>query len=111
MKTDSKLTVVPLAALIAAILQPAVTMAAEAAPAATAAETASADDGPSDSATESVIVTGTRETNVKARDSVAPIDVLPASALQATGATNLRDALERALPSLNHAALDRKSVV
>jgi iron complex outermembrane receptor protein len=103
MKTDSRFTVAPLAALIAAVLQPAVTMAAAAAPAA-AAETASADDGPSDSATESVIVTGTRETNVKARDSVAPIDVLPASALQATGATNLRDALERALPSLNHAA-------
>jgi iron complex outermembrane receptor protein len=53
---------------------------------------------------ESVIVTGTRETNVKARDSAAPIDVLPATALQATGATDLRDALERVLPSLNHAA-------
>ncbi len=73
-----------------------------------AAETA-ADSGPADAAdagdaTESVIVTGTRENNVKARDSVAPIDVLPASALQATGATQLRDALERVLPSLNHAA-------
>ena len=61
-------------------------------------------DADSGDSLESVIVTGTRETNVKARDSVAPIDVLPATALQATGATDLRDALERVLPSLNHAA-------
>jgi iron complex outermembrane recepter protein len=53
---------------------------------------------------ESVIITGTRESNVKATDSIAPIDVLPASTLLATGATDLRDALERVLPSLNHAA-------
>ena len=66
--------------------------------------TADAADAPGDS-TESVIVTGTRESNVKARDSVAPVDVLPASALQATGATDLRDALGRVLPSLNHSAL------
>lgn len=57
-----------------------------------------------DAGLESVIVTGTRETNVKARDSVAPIDVLPVDALQSTGATDLRDALERVLPSLNHAS-------
>jgi iron complex outermembrane recepter protein len=57
-----------------------------------------------DASLESVIVTGTRQSNVKARDSVAPIDVLPATALQETGATDLRDALERVLPSLNHAA-------
>ena len=50
---------------------------------------------------DEVVVTGTRELNVKARDSVAPIDVIPASALVATGATDLRDALERTLPSLN----------
>lgn len=77
-----------------------VTHAADAAADASRADAADAGN----SATESVIVTGTRETNVKARDSVAPIDVLPASALQATGATQLRDALERVLPSLNHAA-------
>jgi iron complex outermembrane receptor protein len=105
MNTNSRFTVASLAALIVAVTQPAITMGADAAPAAAdAAETADANAGASDSATESVIVTGTRETNVKARDSVAPIDVLPASALQATGATNLRYALERALPSLNHAA-------
>ena len=66
---------------------------------------ANAANAPEDDATESVIVTGTRESNVKARDSVAPIDVLPATALQATGATDLRDALEKILPSLNHAAI------
>ena len=108
MNTDSRFAVLPLAALLAAVIQPSLAMGAEAAPAAAAevaaAATADADAGSSDSATESVIVTGTRETNIKARDSVAPIDVLPASALQATGATNLRDALERALPSLNHAS-------
>jgi iron complex outermembrane receptor protein len=50
---------------------------------------------------DEVVVTGTREQNVKARDSVAPIDVIPAAALVATGATDLRDALERTIPSLN----------
>ena len=76
--------------------------------AATANSTAAGADAPAAAdagdAAESVIVTGTRESNVKARDSVAPVDVLPASALEATGATDLRDALERILPSLNHAA-------
>ena len=82
--------------------------AADVSPGGDAAATAPADAAPADSdagdSLESVIVTGTRETNVKARDSVAPIDVLPGTALQATGATDLRDALERVLPSLNHAA-------
>ena len=53
------------------------------------------------SSLDEVVVTGTRELNVKARDSVAPIDVISASALVASGATDLRDALERTLPSLN----------
>jgi iron complex outermembrane receptor protein len=72
--------------------------------AAAANDAAPSSDAGSTDSLESVIVTGTRETNVKARDSSAPIDVLPAAALQATGATDLRDALERVLPSLNHAA-------
>ncbi len=42
---------------------------------------------------------------VKARDSAAPITVINSEALQATGATNLRDALERTLPS----SLNRQS--
>lgn len=53
------------------------------------------------SSLESVIVTGTRASNVKARDSAAPIAVLTAESLVSTGATDLRDALERTLPSLN----------
>jgi iron complex outermembrane recepter protein len=86
---------------IAALTLTTTLLAATAHTAATADAAAAAAD---DDATESVIVTGTRESNIKARDSVAPIDVLPASALQATGATNLRDALDLILPSLNHAA-------
>lgn len=64
---------------------------------ASAADAADADS----STVDSVIVTGTRASNVKARDSAAPIAVISNEALQSTGATNLRDALERTLPSLN----------
>ena len=100
---DLTVRVALVAALATVVIQAPASRAAEtAAPAgADAAPGADADSGDSP---ESVIVTGTRETNIKARDSVAPIDVLPATALQATGATDLRDALERVLPSLNHAA-------
>src|SRR5262245_49514066 len=85
--------------LLAAAIRPAVTLAADVAAtdvAAAASEPAAAAASPDspdspDSALESVIVTGTRAENVKARDSVAPIDVLPATALEATGATDLRD--------------------
>jgi iron complex outermembrane recepter protein len=49
-----------------------------------------------------VVVTGTRELNRKARDSISPINVISAAALQATGATDLRDALDRLLPSLTY---------
>ncbi len=77
--------------------------AAHSAPAAAGTATEEVASAPDDAA-ESIIVTGTRESNVRVRDSAAPIDVLPAAALQATGATDLRDALERVLPSLNHAA-------
>jgi iron complex outermembrane receptor protein len=87
-------------ALIAAVA-PAV--GADVSPAADSSPTSAAEADSGDSL-ESVIVTGTRETNIKARDSAAPIDVLPAAALQETGATDLRDALERVLPSLNHTA-------
>jgi iron complex outermembrane receptor protein len=105
MKTDLPSTLALSTALIVAAIQPTLTVAAEAAPAAVAeAIPENADAASSDSTLESVIVTGTRETNIKARDSAAPIDVLPATALQATGATDLRDALERVLPSLNHTA-------
>jgi iron complex outermembrane receptor protein len=63
----------------------------------TPAETSS----PSNSVSE-VIVTGTRQTGVKAADSAAPIEVVGAAALQQrTGATDLADALATAVPSLN----------
>ncbi len=58
-----------------------------------------------DASLNTVIVTGTRSSNVKARDSAAPIAVISAEALQATGATDLREALERTLPSLNYDSL------
>jgi iron complex outermembrane receptor protein len=118
LKTDLTVRAALLASLISVLIQPdsnlrAATAASEVgdavaatadSAATSASDAASAADSGSADALESVIVTGTRETNVKARDSAAPIDVLPAAALQATGATDLRDALERVLPSLNHAA-------
>lgn len=105
MKTDLTLKLALSASLIAAVTQPVVAIGAETALAAPAeAAPADANAESPDSAIESVIVTGTREIDIKARDSAAPIDVLPAAALQATGATDLRDALERVLPSLNHSA-------
>nr|WP_243429819.1 TonB-dependent receptor [Acetobacter sacchari] len=50
--------------------------------------------------TETVIVTGTRETGKKARDSISPIDVVSAKQLSETGMPTLRDALTQLLPSL-----------
>ena len=107
--TDMKHNMTSTGALIASLLGTAVLThvahAAEvAAPAAAEPAPGESNSGESEGTLESVIVTGTRESNLKARDSVVPIDVLPATALQATGATDLRDALERVLPSLNHAA-------
>lgn len=49
---------------------------------------------------ESVIVTGTRETGRKARQSLSPIDVVTAKQLSQTGQPNLREALAQLLPSL-----------
>ena len=49
---------------------------------------------------ESVIVTGTRETGRKARQSLSPIDVVTAKQLSQTGQPTLRDALAQLLPSL-----------
>lgn len=49
---------------------------------------------------ETVIVTGTRETGKKARDSVAPIDIITSKQLASTGQTNLLQALAQVLPSL-----------
>ncbi len=54
---------------------------------------------------ESVIVTGTRETRVKAHDSVSPIDVVTAGDVARTGQTNLTDALAQLLPSVTRPAV------
>jgi len=66
------------------------------------AQAPSADSG-DEAAT--VIVTGTREPGVKARRSATPIDVISASDLKATGATNLLDALRDILPSIQAPAV------
>ncbi len=50
--------------------------------------------------TETLIVTGTREIGKKARDSIAPIDVVSSRQLTSTGQPTLRDAMQLLLPSL-----------
>ncbi len=50
---------------------------------------------------DTVIVTGTRDPNMKARDSASPIQVVSVEQLQATGANNVFDALQDVLPSLS----------
>ena len=50
---------------------------------------------------EAVLVTGARATGRTVANSAAPIDVLSAQQLQATGKLNLLDALDTALPSFN----------
>lgn len=49
---------------------------------------------------ETVIVTGTRETGKKARDSVSPIDIVTSRQLAETGMPDLREALTQLVPSL-----------
>jgi iron complex outermembrane receptor protein len=53
------------------------------------------------SAIETVIVTGTRKSGTKVRESAAPISVISADALQETGASNLFDAMTALVPSYN----------
>jgi iron complex outermembrane receptor protein len=68
-----------------------------------AAEAAAADAAaptPS-SSVEEVIVTGTRETGIKAADSAAPIQLIGKGELHRTGSTDLASALTVAVPSLN----------
>ncbi len=50
---------------------------------------------------ESVIVTGTRDLNKKARDSTSPIQVISAATLRRTGSVNLADALVHINPSID----------
>ena len=60
-----------------------------------AAVAAAADSG------ESVIVTGTRSLNRKARDSTSPIDVISAATLRRSGTVNLADQLVKTDPSID----------
>jgi iron complex outermembrane receptor protein len=73
------------------LLSAAVSMAWAAMPAA-----AQADDG-----IETVIVTGTRTTGMKAADSAAPIQIIGSQALQSTGQPDLMQALSQNVPSFN----------
>ncbi|MFT9366189.1 MAG: TonB-dependent receptor [Gluconobacter sp.] len=50
--------------------------------------------------TEAVVVTGTREFGKKARDSIAPVDIVTNRQLTGTGQPTLRDSLALLLPSL-----------
>ena len=66
-----------------------------------AAPAAFAADAGGGNTVEEVIVTGTRTTGVKAANSAAPIQVVGATALTKTGATDLASALTSDVPSLN----------
>ncbi|MDB5482738.1 MAG: TonB-dependent receptor, partial [Caulobacteraceae bacterium] len=48
-----------------------------------------------------VIVTGTRQTGIKAADSAAPIELVGAQQLLKTGAVDLAESLATTVPSLN----------
>lgn len=63
-----------------------------------ASEGPAASDG---SGGDTIIVTGTRQTARSATESMAPIDVLSAKDLQATGKQSVRDLLGTLLPSIN----------
>ncbi|WP_147093980.1 TonB-dependent receptor plug domain-containing protein [Swaminathania salitolerans] len=56
--------------------------------------------GEVDGGSEAIVVTGTREIGKKARDSIAPLDIVSRKQIAATGQGTLRDALSLILPSL-----------
>jgi iron complex outermembrane receptor protein len=66
-----------------------------------ATTTAPAPDTTASSQPEEIIVTGTRQQNRTKQDSPAPVDVISAAELQATGEQNVFDALDKVLPSLD----------
>ena len=67
-----------------------------------AQEAAGNTTGPSANSTVSeVIVTGTRQTGVKAADSAQPIQVVGAQAIQHVGQPDLQDVLQQSVPSFN----------
>jgi iron complex outermembrane receptor protein len=93
MLSNTKKTSSIAAAVAAAIFGASAARAADA-----AADAAAADAGVSSGETE-VIVTGTRQKGVAAAESAAPIQIIAGDALQATGKTNLIDALAQLVPS------------
>jgi iron complex outermembrane recepter protein len=82
-----------IAAAVAAVI-----FGASAARAADAAADSAADAGVSSGENE-VIVTGTRQRGIVAAESAAPIQIIAGDALQATGKSNLIDALAQLIPS------------
>jgi iron complex outermembrane receptor protein len=75
-----------------------------AAPAWAGADDAIANTPAAAGAIQDVVVTGTRDTQRSAAESLSPIDVISAKDLQRTGQTDLRDALVKLLPSVNRLA-------
>lgn len=65
------------------------------------AQTAHAQATAGSSGGDDIIVTGTRDVGVTARASAAPIQVVSAATLKATGANNVFDALQASVPSLS----------
>ncbi|WP_459774064.1 TonB-dependent receptor plug domain-containing protein [Asaia astilbis] len=63
-------------------------------------QTAPVSTGDVEGGNEAIIVTGTREIGKKARDAIAPLDVISHKQIAATGQGTLRDALALLLPSL-----------
>ena len=58
---------------------------------------------------DEVIVTGTRETGLKASDSATPIEIISGESLQSIGRTDLRDALEQLSPSIARESFNTNS--
>jgi iron complex outermembrane recepter protein len=63
-----------------------------------ASSAALADEGVS---LDEIVVTGTRRADVKATDSLQPVDVISGNTLRARGASNLNDLLRSGVPSFN----------
>jgi iron complex outermembrane receptor protein len=59
-----------------------------------------ADSVNADNSLDEVIVTGSRQTGLKASDSPAPIQIVSAEALKSAGAPDLMSALSAIVPSL-----------
>ncbi|MBB3220029.1 TonB-dependent receptor plug domain-containing protein [Pseudoduganella umbonata] len=90
---------------IAAALSLAFSGAALAQQAAPGGSTALANSAAGAALIQDVVVTGTRDTTRSAGQSLSPIDVIGAKELQRTGATDLRDALVKLLPSVSRLAI------